>query len=153
MHVGVVDQARTRALRRAVLRPNLGPDDALPGDEVPDAVHIGAVGKDGTVLGACFVYADSCPWLADARDAWRLRQMATAAGHRGRRIGAAVLTAALDHVRSVDAALLWCNARETASAFYARYGFRVHGEVFTDEQHVIPHLHMWRELSGRSASS
>ncbi len=153
VQVGVVDETQTRALRRAVLRPHLGPDEPLPGDDLPGVVHIGAVDENGTVLGTCFVYADPCPWLPDVPNAWHLRQMATADGHRRHGVGAVVLAAAADYVRGAGASLLWCNARETAGAFYAGHGFLVHGEVFTDAQHLIPHLRMWRELPGRPASS
>lgn len=145
MDVGVVDEARTRELRRAVLRPGLGPHDPLPGDELSDGVHLAALDGD-VVVGTCFVYPDPCPWLPDVAGAWHLRQMATAPARRGEGIGAAVLAAAVRHVRSAGAPLLWCNARETAVGFYAARGFRGHGDIFTDTRHPIPHLRMWLDL-------
>lgn len=153
MYVGVVDEAATRQLRRSVLRPSLPPDTPLPGDELADGVHFGAVDDDARVVGTCFVYPDPCPWLPHIRGAWHLRQMATAPQRRGQGVGAAVLAAAVDFVAAQGAPLIWCNARESAVPFYARHGFSGHGELFTDERHPIPHLHMWRELSDRSASS
>lgn len=145
MLVGVVDEARTRELRRTVLRPNLPPGAPLPGDDVPDGVHFAAEDEGGTVVCTCFVYPDACPWLPDV-PAWHLRQMATAEGFRSRGIGAQVLAAAIEHVTADGAEVLWCNARERAVPFYARHGFRGHGEIFTDERHTIPHLRMWRPL-------
>jgi predicted GNAT family N-acyltransferase len=153
MQVGVVDESRTRALRRAVLRPHLTPDDPLPGDELSNGVHLAACADDATVLGTCFIYPDPCPWLPEVDAAWRLRQMATADGHRGQGIGATVLEAALGYVRNAGALILWCNARQSAAAFYARHGFHVHGEVFLEQTNGIPHLHMWRELAGAPTSS
>jgi predicted GNAT family N-acyltransferase len=152
MQVGVVAEPRTRDLRRAVLRPHLGPGDPLPGDDLPFGVHIGAVDDDGTLVGTCFVYPDPCPWQPDAV-AWHLRQMATAPDRRGKGVGAAVLQAAVDHVRDQNAALIWCHARETAVSFYAAHGFRGHGEVFTE--HGLPHLRMWRDVRepGRASVS
>lgn len=153
MNVEVVDEARTRALRRAVLRPNLAPDAPLPGDELTTGVHLGALDDDGTVLGTCYVYPDPCPWLPSRDAAWHLRQMATAEGHRGRGIGSAVLEAAVGYVADRGAHLLWCNAREPAVPFYQRHGFATHGPVFTDERHPIPHRRMWRELFGPPTTS
>jgi len=152
IRVGVVDQTRTRELRRTVLRPGLPPDAPLPGDELPDAVHLAAV--DGEqVIGTCFLYPEPCPWLPDRSGAWHLRQMATAEDRRGQGVGAAVLTAAMREARARGGELLWCHARESAVWFYRRYGLRPHGEVFTDDRHPIPHRRMWRELSGVPTSS
>lgn len=148
----IVDPAATRELRRAVLRPDQSPDEPLPGDELPDGVHIGAVDQDdGRVLCTCFVYPDPCPWLPE-RAAWRLRQMATLPAHRGRGLGGGVVEKAAELGLEHGAEILWCNAREPALAFYARHGFQPVGELFTDE-HKIPHQRMWRELSGAPASS
>lgn len=149
MRVGVVDEARTRDLRRRVLRPNLPPDAPLPGDDLPDGVHLGAEDDDGTVLCTCFVYADPCPWLPGV-PAWHLRQMATDEAHRNRGLGGAVVEAAAAYAAAQKADVLWCNARERAVPFYARHGFAGHGEVFTDERHTIPHLRMARNLTGSS---
>jgi GNAT superfamily N-acetyltransferase len=153
MYVGVVDEARTRELRRSVLRPNLAPGDRLPGDELADGVHLAVVADDGTVLCTCFVYPDPCPWLPERAGSWHLRQMATLPTHRGQGLGAAVVRAAVDHVRAHGGELLWCNARETAVGFYRRQGFAIHGDVFADERHTIPHRRMWRELRAPATSS
>ena len=154
--VGIVDPARTRELRRRVLRPQLSPDAPLPGDDLPAGVHLGATdtdGTDGPVLCTCFVYADPCPWLRTRPNAWRLRSMATLPERRGEGLGRLVVTAAVAYVRGEGASLLWCDAREPAVGFYAALGFRRHGPIFTDEQHPIPHQRMWRELSAPATSS
>ena len=146
VRVEVVDGARTRKLRRAVLRPHLPSDAPLPGDELTVGVHLAALHDDGTVIGTCFLYPDPCPWLPERGGAWRLRQMATADGHRGRGVGGAVVRAAIAQATAHGAPLLWCNAREPAVAFYRRHGFGTHGGGFIE--HEMPHRHMWRELSG-----
>jgi GNAT superfamily N-acetyltransferase len=140
----VVDGALTRELRRSVLRPHLTLADALPGDDLPDAVHLAAV-EDGRPLCTCFIFADACPWRP-GEDAWHLRQMATAPDAQGRGHGRAVVAAAMAYARERGATVLWCNARATAAGFYERCGMRPHGEVFTDEAHPIPHLRMWVPL-------
>jgi GNAT superfamily N-acetyltransferase len=155
MQVGVVDPSATRELRRAVLRPKLAPGTPLPGDDLPDGVgvHIGARDDDGAVIGTCFVFPDPCPWRPDVVGTWHLRQMATAPDQRGRGVGAAVLDAAVEYVRSQGAPLVWCHARATAESFYAAHGFQSHGEIFLDSQHPIPHRRMYRELPAAPTSS
>jgi GNAT superfamily N-acetyltransferase len=145
MKVAVVDEGRTRELRRAVLRPNLAPGAPLPGDELTGGVHLAALDDNDTVVGTCFVYPDPCPWQPERDGAWHLRQMATADGLRGRGIGGAVAEAAIEYVTAQGAQLLWCNAREPAVPFYRRHGFVPHGAVHID--HEVAHQHMWRELS------
>ena len=144
--VEVVEPARTRELRRAVLRPHLPPGAPLPGDDLPDAVHLGAV-VDGAVLSTCFVFPEACPWRPSDTPAWHLRQMATAPEARGQWLGGAVLDAALELARTRGGRLLWANVREPAVVFYARHGLQPHGDVFTDERHPIPHLRMWQDLA------
>jgi GNAT superfamily N-acetyltransferase len=151
INVEVVDETRTRELRRSVLRPHLPVGAPLPGDDLTDGVHFGAVDDDGTVACTCFVYPDPCPWRPDAT-AWHLRQMATQPDRRGEGLGAAVVEAAAAHAIAAGATILWCNARATAAGFYARLGFAAHGDVFTDERHVIPHFRMARELSAAPIS-
>jgi predicted GNAT family N-acyltransferase len=152
MFLGVVDQAATRELRRRVLRPALAATDPLPGDELTTGVHLGAVDDDGTVVCTCYVYPDPCPWRP-GRSAWHLRQMATLRERRGEGHGVAVVEEAVRYVHAAGAQILWCNARETAVGFYQRAGFAIHGDVFTDERHPIPHRRMWRELSATPTSS
>lgn len=149
MRVGVVDEARTRELRRRVLRPQLPPGSPLPGDDLPDGVHFGAVDDDDIVLCTCFVYPDPCPWRP-GEPAWHLRQMATDEEHRSQGLGGAVVEAAAAYAAQLGARVLWCNARERAVAFYERHGFVGHGAIFTDERHTIPHLRMARNLTPTS---
>jgi GNAT superfamily N-acetyltransferase len=152
IHVGLIDGADSRELRRRVLRPNLTPQDPLPGDELTDGVHIGAVDGE-TVVGTCYVAPAPCYWRPDGVDAWRLRQMATAPERQGQGIGSAVLRAAVDHLGRIGVSLVWCHAREAAVDFYTRHGFRGYGEIFLDPEHPIPHLRMARELPPASTSS
>ena len=143
--VEVVDPSRTRALRQAVLRPALRPEDPLPGDDIPDAVHIGALDAAHVVLGTCFVYASLFPWpVALPIPQWRLRAMATAADRRGQGIARAVLQGAQDYVAGAGGRSLWCHARETAVGFYAANGWHAEGDLFVENE--LPHRAMWITL-------
>ena len=147
MNIEVVDQARTRELRRAVLRPHLTLDDVLPGDEIPDAIHIAALDGD-EAIGTCFIYPQPCPWRTGP--AWRLRQMATAESRQGTGVGSAVLSGAIEYVAEHGGATLWLHAREAAVAFYARHELVIHGAPFVENE--LPHRAMWRPVDNLSAA-
>ena len=121
---------------------------ALPGDQDPDTGHFAARAHDGTVVGTASVRREAPPWDPGHASAWRLRGMATDETLRGSGIGGLVLAAVVDHVEARGGGLLWCNARAGAVAFYRRGGMATHGEVW-EEEHIGPHVAMWREVPAR----
>jgi len=140
--VRIADPQETVELRRSVLRPNLAPGSTMPGDEVTDAVHIGAF-AGSSLVSTCLVFAEACPWLPD-RPAWRLRSMATDPDRRGGGFGARVLAGAERISQRHGAELIWCLARISAAGFYGRAGWIEHGEIFPTD--YGPHVRMWKEL-------
>jgi ElaA protein len=145
--VEVVDEPRTRELRRAVLRPHLSLTDELPGDDVPHAIHLAALDGD-EVVGTCFIYREPCPWRPGP--GWRLRSMATAPARQRAGIGAAVLAGAVDYIAERGGATLWLHARAGAVSFYARHGLLRHGEPYVENN--LPHRDMWRAVENLSAA-
>ena len=142
---------RTRALRKAVLRPYLAVDDpyVLPDDHLPTTVCFGAVTDDQRVIGVARVTPEPAPFDAieslDVAEAgsWRLRGMATSPEARGHGVATAVLGAVIAHIGSCGGGILWCNARVSALGLYERAGMRVRGEVW-EEPEIGPHVVMWR---------
>jgi GNAT superfamily N-acetyltransferase len=145
LSVELIDPRRSRELRRSVLRPETAPGDPLPGDDLADAVHIGVL-VDRRLVSTCFVYPDTCPWLPEVEPAWHLRQMATWPDDRGHGYAGAVVDYAIEYVRTRNARLLWLHGRELAVPLYRRNGFVDEGELFTDEEHAVPHLCMYQFL-------
>ena len=144
IRVELVDPARTTELRRAVLRPQWDVGTPMPGDDLPDALHVAAL--DGaTVLGACVLRPADYPHR-DEPDAWQLRGMATAEGRRSSGIGALVVTGAVAAVTERGARLLWCKARVVAVAFYERHGFTVDTDTYVEPETGLPHRDMFRLL-------
>ena len=81
--------------------------------------------------------------------AWRLRGMATEPELRSTGVGSAVLAAGLDAVRAAGGAIVWCNARTQAMAFYRRHGFSTIGSEFSSGGTVkVPHYRAWIRLLG-----
>jgi GNAT superfamily N-acetyltransferase len=138
-----VDAATIRPLRRAILRPTK-PEDAsvYAQDDDETTVHFAAYDEtdpDGDIVVGCVtVFPEG---LDDEPAAWRLRGMAVQDGLRGAGIGAALLAAAVDAVRSRGVPLLWCESREPAQGFYEKYGFVASGDLF-ELLGTGPHRHM-----------
>lgn len=149
--VRVIDADTSRELRRSVLRPDWPVGSALPGDDEPGVVHLGAF-VGGELRSTCLVFPEPCPWLlaaapeapASPQPAWRLRSMATDPTARHRGGGSTVLDAAMATVRAEGAGILWCFAREGALGFYRKHGFATAGGPFDD--HGIVHVPMWRHV-------
>ncbi|ESQ91989.1 hypothetical protein ABAC460_03575 [Asticcacaulis sp. AC460] len=125
------------ALRRAILRTPLGLDFTAEQltTEAGD-IHLAAfAGEDliGTVV--------LTPYKADT---FKLRQMAVADSHRGQSIGAQLLTAAEETARTEGATRIILAARVTARDFYARHGYIVEGDEYTEV--TIPHVTMAKLL-------
>ena len=116
----------------------------MHGDQFADAVHFAALDEDDAVRAACLVIPRPYPRRPSEANAWQLRGMATADGYRGRGLGAQLLAGVIEHLGSLGAHIVWCEARNTAMAFYARHGFEVDGPEFIHAETGIPHHHMWR---------
>lgn len=60
----------------------------------------------------------------------RLRKFATYSCHQGKGIGSSVLNHIIADLHNKNIAYFWCDARETAIAFYRRFGMEVESERF-----------------------
>jgi GNAT superfamily N-acetyltransferase len=138
------DLAAVRELRHRVLRPHQRPEELVYGaDETPDALHLGAFEGERLVAIAS-ITREPPPGTADP-SAWRVRGMATLPEARNRGIGSLLLERCLEHARDRGGALVWCNGRVAARAFYERHGFVVARGPF-DVPVIGPHLELHRAL-------
>jgi predicted GNAT family N-acyltransferase len=130
------------ALRHAVLRPRRPLDTArFDGDDEETTVHVGAFAGERLVGCASIMRRP-----LDAEDALQLRGMATAPDRMRRGIGTAVLRfVEEDLAHSIGVRLLWCNARTSASGFYAGAGWKLASAVF-EVPDVGPHVRMIRKV-------
>jgi len=138
-----VEVADILPLRQAVLRPTLSPQESVYAeDHAPSTVHLAVLTDDATVVACVTVFPSP---LDDAPEAWRLRGMATDPTVRGTGVGGRLLAVAIAAVEGAGGHVLWCNAREPAEGFYARYGFEPIGELF-EVPPLGPHRFMRRRL-------
>ena len=129
MEIRAITATQARTVRLPVLRAGLPPESAiLDHDDDAGTRHFGAF--DGErLVGVATFFAERCPLRPEPR-AWRLRGMATLADTRGRGAGRALVAKGIGVARADDAALMWCNARLSARAFYERIGFAAVGDEF-----------------------
>jgi predicted GNAT family N-acyltransferase len=138
-NIARVDAATIRPLRRAILRPTLPPEASVyDQDDDATTVHLAAYDDSRHLIGCVTVFPEA---LDDEPHAWRLRGMAVVDELHGRGVGAALLREAVDAVRATGAPVLWCEAREAAQGFYAKYGFVGSGDLFNVAV-AGPHRHM-----------
>ena len=148
MRIARVAPDAVRPLRQKILRPHQTlAEQVYAGDDAPGAAHFAAYDDGGAVIGVASITPEPYPGAGGPRAGdWRIRGMATDPdGGRGQGLGAALLTACLDHARGAGAARVWCNARSGARGFYEREGFVAEGGEFTLPG-IGPHFLMWLNL-------
>jgi ribosomal protein S18 acetylase RimI-like enzyme len=125
-------------LRWRVLRAPLGhPREATPFPFERESLHLVAV--EGASLVGCVLFHPEGP------DTGRLFQMAVEPERQGQHIGQQLVRALEAEVARRGFRTVTLHARESAVGFYARLGYAVFGEPFTEVG--VPHRHMRRALS------
>jgi GNAT superfamily N-acetyltransferase len=153
MLVRPISAVDTHALRRLVLRDNRPDADVIfPGDDAPGTLHLGAFAESPdqplailTLMHAPLkdqAFAQAVPLTHQ----WQFRGMASHPSVRGQGFGHAVMRACIQAARDRGAALLWCNARHIAIAFYARFALLPVGPSF-DIPGIGPHTVMTLRLN------
>jgi GNAT superfamily N-acetyltransferase len=125
-----ITAADTRPLRRSILRPDQPLHDLVyPGDDAAESLHVGAFAGE-RLLGVASVFQQSPEHQPPSPHAWRLRGMAVVVEARRSGVGAALLAACEENVRSGGGTRLWFNARIEALAFYRALGYEAIGEPY-----------------------
>lgn len=142
--IRAVEAEAVRPLRRALLRPHQQVEElAYPGDDHPEALHVGGF-RHGHMVGIATIIPRPMPGRRERR-AWQVRGMAVEHGQRGYGLGGLMLDACVAHAAAHGGRLAWCNARAGSFGFYERYGFRRDGEPF-ELPDIGPHYRMYRPL-------
>ena len=123
-----IRREQTFPLRIKLLRLGGTIDDvSFPQDLDPTAVHFGCF-RNSRLVSVATVFRNARPEhlleAAPQGQSWQLRGMATDPSVQGMGCGYAILQAATDFVRRESGVEIWCNARVSASGFYAKSGFR-----------------------------
>lgn len=144
MRIRFIKARETWPLRHRVLRPNQTLEDCdYPNDRNPESFHLGVfIGEH--LIGTGSFYAERNDSLKGWKQ-YRLRGMATHPEFQGQGAGARLIRFAIEHLRAQRCDLVWCNARENASGFYDKLGFKLHGEPFHIDG-IGMHFVMYRRL-------
>lgn len=133
----VTDYAPCIALRRAVFIAEQGISEA---DEMDD-LDAGAIHMLATVNAAP---AGTARLLIDG-DIGKIGRICVLAKHRGTGLGAKIVIAALDHLRTLPGVTkAKLGAQDHAIGFYEKLGFKGYGPFYDDAG--IPHRDMIRDL-------
>lgn len=120
MQIRNIPWEQTIALRHQVLWPNKPPEFCkVDGDS--DGVHFGAFIDDELICVAS-VYLTS--------GKARLRKFATDVRFQHQGIGSNMLAFIINYLKDTQATIFWCDARESALGFYARFGMTPCSERF-----------------------
>jgi GNAT superfamily N-acetyltransferase len=147
VEIRLITLEQTQALRGEVLRGGRTEALASPRDDLPETFHLGAVAVDGQIVATSTYFPAVCSYHPDVANAYQLRWMAVAPGHRGEGIGASILARALELLQERNVPLLWANSRDTALQFYLKNGFStIPGSGFGHEVHGMPHTVVMRRM-------
>ncbi len=144
----------TFALRKAVLRPWLTPQEARASwADTPEHFHVAAL-LDGQVVSTAGFGSETQPDYAEVFGPlqWRLRGMASDPSVQGLGLGGRVLEFGIEELarrlaaRGEDGAVVWCNGRTGAQRFYERHGFSPIGDLF-ETPGTGPHYVFWRKVA------
>lgn len=134
-----ISAGETRGLRKLILRPHQNEEELVyPGDDAPETIHLGLF-YENKLCGIASLYKE--PMLGShEKESWRLRGMATTEEVRGYGFGKELMNYCINHIKSKDGKIFWCNARTTAEDFYKKFGMARIGEPFYPEglgEHVV----------------
>ncbi|WP_233402638.1 GNAT family N-acetyltransferase [Marinomonas transparens] len=107
-------------IRHRVLWPDKSIDDCRVEDD-SSGEHFGAfIGDDLVCVASIF----------QDEEGVRLRKFATLPEYQGKGIGSLMLAHIIDKLNRSAVIYFWCDARESAQAFYGKFGMAIQGERF-----------------------
>ena len=141
-----IRREQTFPLRIKLLRPGGTVEDvSFAQDLEPTAVHFGCF-RNSKLVSVATIFRQPRPGRlgegGSSGSSWQLRGMATDPDFQGFGCGKAILLAAIDFVRREKGIEIWCNARVSASHFYAKSGFRNMTPDTFDVPGIGPHYVM-----------
>ncbi len=135
MQIRLITPEETLPIRHIVLWP-AKPIEFCQVKEDNSGAHFGAFENDGLIcVASVFITGKRA----------RLRKFATLHEHQGNGIGTQIIEHIINYLKRHGVTYFWCDARESAQDFYARFGMQKQGERFfkSDE----PYFKMSVELN------
>ena len=146
LQVKFISSSQCLDLRTRILRPGQDIQHCqYAEDNHPDTFHLGVFDSSQKIICNGTFIKTAQPFFPTAKNPYRLRGMATDTFYQGKGLGSLLLEKAFQILKERHCDLLWCNARESAFAFYQRSDFQLIGDMF-DIPGAGPHKVMWREI-------
>ncbi|MFT7351031.1 MAG: putative GNAT family N-acyltransferase [Flavobacterium sp.] len=134
----------TLLLRNEVLRPGkLREECIFDGDDDLSTFHLGLF-LNNKQVGILSVFQSSNLYFSESLQ-YQLRGMAILNEYRNKSLGAKLIEEAELILSSLNAELIWCNARQTAENFYKKHQYKSYDEYFEIKE-IGLHLIMFKKL-------
>lgn len=139
--IKTIESLETHQIRHPVLRTGKPIESCIfEGDNLTTTIHIGIFTKD-QLVGVCSFFKNNHDLISEASQ-YQLRGMAILKAFQNRGLGKTILTYGELHLKNKGINTIWCNAREVASHFYKKKGYKTIGKPFnigTIGKHYIMH--------------
>ncbi|CAG9297197.1 GNAT family N-acetyltransferase [Celerinatantimonas diazotrophica] len=120
MQIKSISAQQTLAIRHQVLWPEQSIEFCCLDDDL-EGMHYGAFEESKLVcVASVFIH----------NNAARLRKFATLEPFQKQGIGSAMLRHMIADLQAQQVSTFWCDARQSAQAFYAKFGFKAEGKLF-----------------------
>ncbi|EGR3252918.1 GNAT family N-acetyltransferase [Vibrio parahaemolyticus] len=135
MEIQRINAEQTLPLRQQVLWPSKSIEFCKV-DEDETGYHYGSY-VNGELVGVASVFFNN--------GAARLRKFAISSSQQGKGIGSRMLETMIEDAKALNAAVFWCDARESELKIYQKFGLQKEGERFYKSD--IPYFKMSLDLS------
>ncbi|MFM2478598.1 GNAT family N-acetyltransferase [Celerinatantimonas sp. MCCC 1A17872] len=130
MQIKSISAEQTLAIRHQVLWPKQSVEFCRLEDD-SQGMHYGAFENEKLVCVASIFISNNSA---------RLRKFAILEPYRKQGIGTAMLKHIIEQLRAQQVSDFWCDARQSAQTFYAKFGLTVQSELFYKKD--VPYFQM-----------
>ena len=143
-HIQLVEAEDIRPLRHKMLRQGKEfSTTSYKRDDEEDTFHL-ALFVEKEIVSCATFYPEKTDKV-HAKNAYRLRGMATDINYSRNGYGMKIMTESFNILKKRNCDLIWCNARLIAVDFYQYVGFQEKGSLF-DIADIGPHYYMYKKI-------
>ncbi len=142
--IKVITPQETHSVRHPVLRAGRPIEDCMfDGDDLETTLHLGLF-SNKKLIGVATFLENIKPLFKDQLQ-FQLRGMAILKEEQKKGFGALLLEEGERLLKNKNANLIWFNAREIATSFYKKKGYKIIGEPF-EITNIGPHYLMTKKI-------
>ncbi|NJX14533.1 GNAT family N-acetyltransferase [Tamlana crocina] len=139
-----IPSEETHSVRHPILRAGHPIESCVfDGDNLETTFHIG-IFSESKLLGVCSFFKNNSSSFSEKKQ-YQLRGMAIVESHQKQGLGQLLIKHGENILKTKHAKLVWCNARETATPFYTKNGYKITGDPYNIKTVGIHYL-MYKPL-------